>query len=140
MATKKTTTKRPERLDIYTETDGRVWLRVWPWDGADAIGTHVLGDPDVLWVVRETDWETVLGCVFTSDWLAFLAREGIAPDQPFQVRVFNQRTYKTGNPSDGYEHDADWDVEVVAIEPWSPARVAESWESMLIHFTVGALP
>ena len=60
--------------------------------------------------------------------LDVLARHGIAPGQPFRVRLYEQ-VYRSGGYYEPCEGDFQyWDPDVLEILPWPAERVLASWE------------
>jgi hypothetical protein len=56
--------------------------------------------------------------------------EGIAPDQPFCIRLYPPRYVRCGG-YDCEEWDVEWDWEVVKVAPWSQKRAADAWLKLL---------
>ena len=72
------------------------------------------------------DWLLGVGGSGGDEVATFLAREGLAPGQPFLVWLSPH--YSTTNTDWGYEYDLDVDMLVVAREPLSIAEAATRWQ------------
>lgn len=119
------------RVDLFRQDVCRVWLRCWPADGFDMAGEDEIGSMP-MWLsclVEDIGWDHVLDVPwqFLDDgngWPTFrwLAKNGIAPDQPFLIEVGG---YTTTRSYEG-EWDAEWHADLIAIEKWPHDRVIKS--------------
>ena len=109
------------------------WLRVdslWYEDDPEEAATDHVGREDGhVEQVSDFGWAQVLDVDLRDRdaWVDFLAREGVAPGQPFLVRVgFTYTTDYWG------EHDCDIDAKVVAVEPWARSCVLAAWDAGML--------
>lgn len=122
--------------DRYCKAGDRfIWLRAGSpeedleLEAVYARPEHI--DPDRDWLQHVVDgigWAECIGAGAgcRDDMLKWLAENGVAPGQAFQVWM----TYACWRSYDG-EWDDDMTAEVVAVEPWDPRRIAAAWEAAL---------
>lgn len=86
--------------------------------------TTELGWDSAFYVAFTTE-ESGLGWVFDTSWTEWALRNGVAPYQPFLIKMDGLPTY--------YATCDEWDVdfapwEIVEKEPWSAFEVSRHWE------------
>lgn len=124
----------------FSEPEVRVWLRLRPDNYSEDLEpseriTRTIGRPPE-WFVEDM-WQTIEdacsppwhcvesgeGWYFTETWTRWALRRGIAPGQPFLLRieepVWSQDYYG--------ECDSSIEGEVVRMEEWSKQRIVNAW-------------
>lgn len=130
--------------DANTEKAIFVWFKL-VYDGTSDLdpqecGTDCIGGPPE-WTDHEDDlslgtvmspaWThtTVGGHDFPDQWLRWGLENGIAPGQPFLVRIGRPHYYKCSYEYE--EYDCEWDVEVVRTMPRSQRQALRAWAAVL---------
>lgn len=114
-----------------------VWFTCWPADGMDPMSPV---DPNVdyehmVWpeyAAQNVGWGGVVANNSTSrpdELLEYLFENGIAPNQPFCVRLSNFHGRWVGYETP--EWDEDWESEFVCVEQWGAARIVAAWEEWI---------
>jgi hypothetical protein len=130
-----------------------LWCTCWPDDGIDVdfperhmvtIPPQEPATPDTFgrltsyvppdemtWVEhlsQDIGWDEVIARD-QRDLAMFLIENGIAPEQPFLVRIHNYQSWQSGYETP--EWDEDWEADVMQVMRWSPERVIAAWEEWL---------
>lgn len=130
-------------VSLFTPDFIYVWMEVFNderelfLDNISPLGQHPDADP---WsipkpsnflksVLRVNGWEDYF-VDFYDDQQQWLIENGISPCQPFLVKFYYPRGYRTWTDM-GYEYDCDYEYEIVAVEPWKLSKVRTVWKSFL---------
>lgn len=135
----------PRYVDVYHATGYfYMWFRVVTQPGEEDLCLERCstdGDDLPEWLdeeIREQGLDEVVpinhfihedsdGCSFRCTWLRWGLENGVAPGQPFLVRI-SKPVYDRDYWG---EVDCDWDREIVHVEPWPLKRSHTSWEKAL---------
>ncbi len=117
-------------VDIISDEEVRTWERL-SYDGQTLGTAWCEGSNRETWPewAREVDVDTALGIPFGRDsWLRWALQNGVAPGQPFLVRMDRPvGHYDAYN----HEYDEDYSGELVEVRP-IPLRLAlKRWEHFL---------
>ena len=132
----------PPLCDAYTE-DGTIYLWHKLVLAADDLepercGTVDMGRPPE-WMAHEDDLSLyyLMGPPhlsvthdrhsFIETWIRWALEEGLAPGQPFLVRI-SQPHYSRSYEG---EYDVDWDVDIVRVMPRTPQQALRAWDRTL---------
>lgn len=132
----------PPLCDAYTEKEVYLWHKL-TYDGRGDLDPQTCGEDSLggrpEWFLQEDDTslDTILspegtyanygGHEFRDQWIRWALQEGLAPGQPFLVRIGQPHYSK-----DYYgECDVEWDVEVVRAMPRTPKQAVRAWDAIL---------
>lgn len=125
----------PPCCDIYTE-DGMmyVWYRLVLCGGdlsPESCSLDSRGRIPKWSESGDMDLEEILGVEWHlgERWLRWALEQGVAPGQPFLVRIAEPRYYRCSYEYD--EWDCEWDAEVVRVMPRRPDQSLRAWTRAL---------
>lgn len=127
------------RVDVLLPTTVYLWFELLP-NGEDlyldtSADTSVGSAPEWmeydfdLDIIIDPQWrreESGLGWIFTRTWHEWGLREGIAPWQPFLLKVC-EPVYDKIWTDCGYEYDVEWDWDIVEVQALPPDQVLRRW-------------
>jgi hypothetical protein len=108
------------------------------WVGKHVVVRDLFGDerreyqvtgpcPWLQFELQEDSWGPLLGIGYPLDEERWLLENGVAPGQPFKVRIEQPHYYKSWTDC-GYEYDCDYgDWDIVERASWDRDRVMLAW-------------
>jgi hypothetical protein len=138
-------------VNVYTPKEVRIWYRMWP-NREDLLPepcdeffspeeVYDIGEPPEwmgdmdLDVVLSPSWPHEVkegGSSFYYQWVYWALGQGLAPRQPFQLRIFEPK-YSSYWTDCGYECDEDWAWEICDRIPLSDRIAADRWSRFMKH-------